>query len=333
MKVEHGGARPWLLDLSVNLNPLGTPDAVRQAIASASVSRYSDLDPARAVARLAADDELDPAQVLVTAGATEALRLVFAALVRPGDTVVAMTPSYGEYARLAELAGASFVAVPASPPAFEPPIAALEDAIRDHAPALAIVADPNNPTGVGWTESDATGLSETGATVVVDESFLPFAAPATRFPHTPNVIRVRSLTKVLAIPGVRVGYAVADEATIDAMRAQQDPWSVGSHGIAAAAAGGFWLEDLGRSKIAALREGLVARLAEAGVDAVPSSANFVLVDATRSPTLIDRLEGRGIAVRSGASFRLPDYVRIAVPRAEELRGVGHAIIAATPLTR
>lgn len=315
--VPHGGAPAGWLDLSVNLNPLGPPPAVRAAIAAAGYGTYADLDPAPAVERLARDSGVERSRIVVTAGATEALRLVTSALLPPDGRLLLLGPTYGEYQRLAHLASCSIREVRAEPPRFEPPVDAAAAAIRDFRPHLVVVCDPNNPTGRsvgadGWRRLLAAAGD---ARLLVDESFAPFPAPGSDVPlDDPRLVAVRSLTKLHAIPGVRAGFLVAAPDLASALRSLADPWSAGSHAIAAAAAGGWWLDEAQRRTIVAWRERLVAALEAHGLGTVPSDASFVLATvADGTDRLVAALAAERIAVRSCASFGLAGVVRIAVP--------------------
>lgn len=155
-------------------------------------------------------------------------------------------------------------------------------------------SNPHNPTGRLALAGDRAD--------VWDEAFYPLATG--RWTRGDGVV-VGSLTKLLACPGLRVGYV------LDGPPVRQPEWSV--NGLAAAA-----LPDLleavdlaaWAAGIARLRGRLVEVLQRAELDPEPSDANFVLV---RAPGLRDRLAPRGILVRDCASFALPDHVRIAVP--------------------
>ncbi|HEV8699194.1 MAG TPA: histidinol-phosphate transaminase [Candidatus Limnocylindrales bacterium] len=334
-RVPHGGAPAGWLDLSANLNPLGPPASVRAAIAAAGYGAFADLDPARAIDRLARDSGVDAGRVVVTAGATEALRLVTTWLLRPGSRLLIVGPTYGEYHRLGLLVGATIREVRAEPPYFDPPIDAIVAALRDFRPQLVVVCDPNNPTArsvgaAGWRRLlDAAR----DALVLVDESFAPFRAPGLDVPlDDPRVVVVRSLTKVLAIPGLRAGFLVAAPDLSAALRSLADPWSVGSHALAAAAAGGWGLAEDARRTIAAWREDLVAALEARGSTTIPPDANFVLATVSGSTDgFIEGLAADRIAVRSCASFGLAGVVRIAVPAPAGLARLAGALDRARSL--
>lgn len=319
----HGGAPAGWLEFSANLNPIGTPAAVVDAIAGASYGRYADLDPTRAEAHLAADAGVPADCVLLTAGATEAIRLVSAAFARDGTAVV-VGPTYSEYRRAVHLHGGRVIDMNASPPAFDPPIDAALAQLSTGAQLL-FLCDPNNPTGRGLRSDDLhriVGALPTGAPLALDQSFAPFTlsgASASAHLAAGDVLLVRSLTKVLATPGLRVGYVIAKPATIAMLRSAQDPWAVGAHGIAAAMAASWSLPSAVRQSVVDWRARLARALTTFGMQALPSQANFLLVHAgDTAQMLVAALAARRIAVRWCGTFGLPEYLRVAVrPPAEQ----------------
>ena len=179
-------------------------------------------------------------------------------------------------------------------------------------------SNPNNPTGVL--------AGDDGRADVWDEAFYPLATGRWTRGDTDAVV-VGSLTKLLACPGLRVGYVLApDGALIDRLRRRQPEWSV--NGLAAEA-----LPDLlervdlpaWAAATADLRAALVGLLRAHGLEPRPSDANWVLVDA---PGLRERLAPRRVVVRDCASFGLPGVARIAVPNTEGLARLEEALCAA-----
>lgn len=299
------------------------------AVAAARYDRYADLDVRAAELHLAADAGVPCASVLLTAGATEALRLVTVALAGPGARALIAGPTYGEYGRLAALAGAATEEVRAPEPSFDPPLAALARALEAPGHAIVVVADPNNPTGRSLGASgyrrllDALRAPEARqAILVVDQSFAPFAAaraPVGEILATGRAILVRSLTKRLAVPGIRVGYVLGPPRLLARLRAVRDPWPVAAHAIAAASAACWELGRSERARIVAWRRSLAGGLAAHGLRPVRSDANFVLAWAgPGAREILVGLARRRIAVRDATSFDLPGYLRIAVcPPAEQ----------------
>lgn len=179
-------------------------------------------------------------------------------------------------------------------------------------------SNPHNPTGRLAATDERAG--------VWDEAFYPLATGRWTRGDAGAVV-VGSLTKLLACPGLRLGYVLApDDRLVDAFRRRQPAWSV--NGLAAAA-----LPDLletvdlpgWASAVGMLRARLVGLLVSAGMVPEPSDANFVLV---RAPGLRSRLARHGVLLRDCATFGLPDHVRIAVPDAAGLVRLEEALCRA-----
>lgn len=321
--VAHGGAPRGWLDFSANLNPCGAPAAVRAALASAPYDTYGDLSQESATRQLARASGVRRDQALLTAGATEGLRLA-AGLLEPGDRALVVGPTYGEYARLARSRGALVEELRASAPSFRVPGRELARRIAADPPRLLFICDPNNPTGARLAPAALAALADAmspSSILVVDQSFLPFAGgapPAADLVKRGNVVLVRSLTKSLGAPGIRLGYLIARPALIARLAAARDPWTVGSHACAAAAVATWELPPRVRRQVRAWRSRLRAGLRDRGLDPLPSAANFVLVRVgSGAQTLVAALAARRIAVRGCGSFRLPEHVRVAVRPPEE----------------
>jgi N-succinyldiaminopimelate aminotransferase len=168
-------------------------------------------------------------EVLVTAGATEALAATILALTEPGDEVVTFEPFYDAYGAIIALAGATHVTVPLLAPDFQPDLDALASAVNDRT-ALIIVNDPNNPTGAVFgreTLQAIIALAERhGATIVTDEVYehLVFAGGA----HTPisslpggfeRSVSISSGGKTFNTTGWKIGWITAPHEIVQAILA------------------------------------------------------------------------------------------------------------------
>lgn len=262
-----------VLDLSASLNPVAPDPAPVVARHAGAVRRYPD--PAPATAALAAAMGVDPDRLVLTNGGAEAIALL--ASERPCGRVD--EPEFSLYRRHLQ-------------------------AVDPQAPRWR--SNPNNPTG---------RLAAAGERAAVwDEAFWPLAAGtwSRGDADAHGSVVVGSLTKLLACPGLRVGYVLtADPSLARRLEDNQPRWSV--NGPAAAALPELLAAaDLPAwsAAVAALRGALVGVLRRHGLDPLPSDANWVLVPA---PGLRDRLARSAICVRDCASFGMPGTVRIAVP--------------------
>ena len=229
-------------------------------------------DSRPATLALATAMDVDPGRLLLTNGGAEAIALVAAELGRGWVD----EPDFALYRR-------SLGALDTTGPRFR--------------------SNPHNPTGL------LAPATERAA--VWDEAFFPLATGGWTRGDADSIV-VGSLTKLLACPGLRVGYVLApDTAFIAQLHVRQPQWAV--NGLACGA-----LPELldavdlpaWSTRLATARAELVGRLGQHGLTAQPSDAAWVLLDA---PDLRAKLAPRGVLVRDCASFGLPGVVRIAVP--------------------
>jgi L-threonine-O-3-phosphate decarboxylase len=312
------------LDLSANLNPYGPPPAVLAAAAHADAGRYPEPNAGRLCRAIARFVGCTPAMVMAGNGSSELIFLAARAFGTPGRPGLVATPTFAEYGRALRAAGVHALELRC----FGPDGAGLEpaiDAARSAEPGVIFVCSPNNPTGDLLPDDRLEELRRAartvGAVLVIDEAYRELGGvPDSRWFEREGVVVLRSLTKLYAIPGLRVGYALGSPDLIGAMREQQPPWSVSAPAIAAALRALRERAFVRRSvaRIIEARARLTDGLRRAGFAVLGSDANFVLVEVGDAGSARKRLLERGIAVRDCSSFGLPSHVRIAVPRLEDV---------------
>ncbi len=146
----------------------------------------------------------------------------------------------------------------------------------------------------------------------MDEAYLPLCQDVQPMQPTPHVAVLRSLTKLFALPGLRLGYLVADRPVAAAVRAALPPWNVSQPAIAAGLAALAEPTAPVRAAIAALRGRLVARLAALRAGVVAANGTFVVVDVGDAAAFSAALLAHGARVRDCTSFGLPSLVRVGV---------------------
>jgi histidinol-phosphate/aromatic aminotransferase/cobyric acid decarboxylase-like protein len=317
VRVPHGSSDdPQVLDFSANTNPR-YPDGLAGAYSSA-------LQPARSYPaddyseyRIAAGEYVgcEPQWVVPTPGGLAAMRLAIGVTVRPDESVVVPTPSFGEYDREVRLQGGE-------------PVHVAHDAVLDTDPvdhAMVIVCNPNNPTGEAYDadalRSYAVRCREADTVLMIDEAFLGFTAEPS-LAGTAGVVAVRSLTKLFGLPGLRMGFAVATGDRHDRLAAARRTWNLS---VPAMAVGEFCM---GRSafvertheRVSGERDRLGERLSTR-FDVWPSDAPFLLLDAGSSEAAdraIDDARGHDVVIRDARTFRgLDSHVRVAVRLPDE----------------
>jgi len=315
-RVPHGGSDDAdLVDFSANVNP-ERPPGTAEVYESAfdAVGRYPDDGYPSFRGAAAGAVGCDPAQVVPTAGGLEAVRLAVETTVSAGDSVLVPAPSFGEYAREVRLQGAE--------PSFVAPGAVLDADPAAH--ALAVVCNPNNPTGGAYDDAAlrdfAARCRAAGTPLLVDEAFLGFTERPS-LAGADGVVVARSLTKLYGTPGLRAGFAVATGGLLDRLATARRAWTLGAP---AAAVGTHCLRQAEfaaatRERVERERERLRAALGER-FEVRPSAAPFLLVDVGDRDvgSLVAALRERGVAVRDATTFRgLDSHVRVAVRTPDE----------------
>ena len=329
-ELEALGLQPKdVIDFSVCSNPLGPSPNVLEALRTVPPERYPDRECLALRRALAGHLRVRVEQIVVGNGTSELLSLIATAFLRPPtpdsrDAVVVFAPTFGEYRRAAELAGA-LVQIWEScvEDGFVPVAEATRKRLQSLRPRIAFLCQPNNPTGTVYPLDaiKAWSAASPHTLFVVDEAYLAFAAgvTSTLVLDAPNVLVLRSMTKDYALAGLRLGYAVGPEPLVSAVASMRPPWNVNAY---AQAAGVAALDDdvFLRDTLSALRhekDRLTRAIAEIGFEVLPSEVHFFLVNVGCGADVRVALLREAILVRDCASFGLPQYVRIAPRRSEE----------------
>ena len=320
MELVHGG--DWAgyraefgrdaLDFSANVSPLGLPAGVAAAITAAlpTADRYPDPLCRELRAKLTAAEGVPAEQILCGNGAADLIfRLVLA--LRPRRALLP-APTFAEYAAALDTVGCTITRFMLDE---VNDFAVTEAFINAVTPEIDLVflCQPNNPTGQvtppALVEKMLRRCVACGAVLVVDECFLDFLPArdeltAKAFLHdTPNLIVLKAFTKLYAMAGVRLGYALCSNAALlDKMRAAGQPWAVSSLAQAAgvAALQETAYADAVRALIEVQRPRLAAGLRTLGLWVVDGQANYLLFNAPAD--FGGKLRRRGAVVRSCANY-------------------------------
>lgn len=304
MSVYHGGdvwqgsAPGDYLDFSANLNPEGPPEWVRAAMAAGleNAAWYPDVRSRAALGGLAGRLDLPEDCLLPANGGIEAAAL--AAGLRGNAPCAIAQPTFQEYGRLC---GAHRDVSRAALAAYRP------------GPGEWLwLCNPNNPTGEALPREAVLALlarlEAAGGRLVVDEAFVDYCpehSVADCVAEHPALLVLGSLTKVLAIPGVRLGYLAAHPTVIAGLRAGLAPWRLNcvAEAVAAALPGHGGDFERIRALNAKRRAGFAAALEGVGARVFPSEANFLLCDFGRDMgPAIEALRERNILVRPCGMF-------------------------------
>ena len=316
-------------DYSVSLNPIGPPPGLFEFLARSakSVINYPEPWNASMIAAVASHHKVPQPAVVPGSGSTPLIYLIPRVLSPQKAVIVA--PAFAEYGQALEVSGLTPQYVAASP---EEDFLVTEETVRlalALKPDLVFVANPANPTGRLVPDKAMDRLvkasqTRNGPFLVVDEAFIDFCLGARSLvplaSTSPKIMVLRSMTKIFAVPGLRLGYAVCGDPDLVAdMRTLAGPWSIST---VAQLAAPFLLKQraflaktpkmLAKYR-AILQEGL------AGFRQYPSDANFILLDLD-DPKDSFRTDLEARLARSGIIFRNasdmpgvpPGHVRLAV---------------------
>ncbi|RDB44078.1 threonine-phosphate decarboxylase [Halomonas sp. DQ26W] len=323
-----------VIDFSANFNPLGPPSWLMERLAAslAELNVYPDPDYTEACRAIAWAEGLTPEQVRLTNGGAEAIFLAAALLAKQGARrAVVVQPTFCEYERACRHYGIGVQHLALEAGSFALDEARALEGIRD-ADAV-FLCRPNNPTGT-LIERDQVEclLAEShrcGTTLVVDEAFVDFVSPDERL--TPllarydNLLLLRSMTKLYAIPGLRLGYLLGDGPTVDRIAELQLPWSVNTlaAGLVERLLGDRNFLERTQEWISIEGPWLQRELEALGLRVVPSRANFLLLQgrtkAQAAPLLLEYLARSGFLARHTHNFMGLDgaWLRIAVRSRQE----------------
>ena len=323
----HGGdiyRNRVTLDFSANVNPLGTPEPVKQAIrkAAETVDRYPD--PYCTALRKALSERLgvSPEAIVCGNGGAELIYQIAAAL-KPKRTLLPV-PSFADY----EAALAAVDCAPTFFPLRRETGFALDDSVLDaitESVDLLMLCSPNNPTGrsvePGLLRRILDRCRKTGTWIFLDESFYGLTDADRQDSLIPDlfdgdrVLVLRAFTKTYGMAGVRLGCCVTKNRAMTASLTElSQPWNVSTVAQAAGLRAldcDEWVHKA-RALIAAEKPYLIRALQTRGIAVLYGDANYLLLSGV--PTLYEKLLEKGILVRDCANYRelCKGDVRVAV---------------------
>jgi threonine-phosphate decarboxylase len=235
-KYEHGG-KVWdgvpdrWIDFSANINPFGCPPSIRNEIVKATsyMEYYPDANMKSATDNISNYLGIDKGYVLPTNGGISALDHIVRSI-KP-KRVIIIAPCFVEYRHIAKVNGANVVVLPLLKDRHEV-VLPIND-IRENAKSgdMLILCNPVNPIGHVFTQNELVAcldiMNSCGGYLVIDEAFIDYCPENTMvklIEDNDRLIIAGSLTKMFAIPGVRLGYICANSKTIDTMHKMQMPW-------------------------------------------------------------------------------------------------------------
>lgn len=329
----HGGdiyRNQIRLDFSVNTNPLGMPDSVREALHQAveEAEHYPDIHAQELTKAVAERLRISEKRLVFGNGASELFHAVLHA-VKPSKILIPV-PSFLGYEEAAKAMDCEVIFYEMKKEEKFCLTERILDAL-DESISLVFLANPNNPVG-NLVEPElifkiAEKCRQCDITLVLDECFMELTGKEmthsflNQLDEFPNVVVVRAFTKLYAIPGVRLGYLICEQTLAEKIRLQLPEWNLSVFAQRAGVAAIKEQEYVARAVVCIQTQRLFLReeLKAAGCNVFDSDADYLLFYSEKK--LYELFLQRGILIRDCSNFRglQRGYYRIAVKSEEQNR--------------
>jgi histidinol-phosphate aminotransferase len=319
---EQGIPAKDIIKLASNENPLGPSPAAIAAIQQAiqNLHLYPDGNAFYLKSKLAERLGVEHSNLILGNGSNEIIEFIGHALIGPGVDVIVSQYCFAVYPIVTKLFGGNLITVPARH--FGHDLGAMLDAVTPNTRVM-FVANPNNPTGTLAPRGDVVRLINqlpSSVLLVMDEAYLDYLEdpidllPLVRLGFKPNLILMRTFSKIYGLAGLRLGYGIGHPEFIAALEKIRQPFNINSVIQAGATAALYDTEHLRRTR-QNNAQGLnffIREFRQMNLEYVPSAANFVLAKVGDGQRVFEELQKRGVIVRQMAGYGLPQWIRISM---------------------
>ena len=324
---ELGADAASIIKLASNENPLGPSPKALAAMRAALESSHLYPDGGGYYLREALATKLGLARenIILGTGSNEVLEFLGHAFLNRDDEVITSQHAFIAYKLIAAVFGARTIETPS--PDLRHHLDAMLAAITPRT-RLIFIANPNNPTGTLLTQAEIdhfVAALPDNIVVAFDEAYFEYVdgPPDTvKFVRDrPNVIVLRTFSKIQGLASLRIGYGIAHPELIQVLQKTRQPFNV--NGLAQTAAVAALQDEQHQHETKRItdegRAYLQQEFAAMKLDFVPSAANFVLVRVGNGLAVFKQLLARQIIVRALKGYNLPDWVRISIGTMEQNR--------------
>lgn len=300
-------------------------EAVSQAMSDASL--YPDPDWRELREAISRVHGVDPASVLCGAGSMELIASLGRAYLGPGRSLVTTQYAYAFIQTVAQFTECQLIAVPERD--FHVDVDKILSAVRPDT-SIVFIANPGNPTGTRIANTEIrrlhAALPQT-VLLIVDEAYGEFSddaeAPLFDLARSGNCVILRTFSKAYGLAGMRVGWGMFPGVVATQVRKVLNPNNVSMASQAAATAAMLdqvYMRETCRLT-AGIRDRFADRLADLAIKTVPSSTNFILIDAgsaAAASAMMAALKAEGVLLRGMAGYGLPHCVRATIGLQDEM---------------
>jgi histidinol-phosphate aminotransferase len=311
-KVE--GGQHAEIKLNQNESPFDVPMWLKEEIIGEFIkepwNRYPDILPYRGMQAYADFLGISPDSVMMSNGSNEMLYTIFLACLGPGRKVLVPDPSFSLYEKIALLLQSRIVRVPMRPNLDFDTEAILQTA-HDEDVDVIVISTPNNPTSKSLTFDDVRLIAESSdAIVLVDEAYIEFSRQRSileLIDELPNLVVLRTMSKALALAGIRIGFAIANPLLMAELAKPKIPFA--SSRLAEITLiqvlANYSLVTDAVLYILHERDKLFNELLSIeGVEPFSSDTNFLIIRVSDAEAVFQSLRHEGILVRNVSGYHL-----------------------------
>lgn len=314
-----------VVQIASNENPYGMSQKVQKAVLGGMEGLHRYPNNQELCQELADIHGLSGSQVAVGSGSNDLLDLVARVYLDDGDEAISGQYTFSVYAIATQTVGATNIVTPTK--SFGVDLTAMQEAITDKTKVIWLV-NPNNPTGTFLPYEEIYAFMKSIPShiiTVLDEAYFEYLDPEQQtdtvqwLNEFPNLIIMRTFSKIYGLAGLRVGYCFAAPEIIDMINRTRLPFNVNNLALLAASEAirdqDFVHYSYTQNKIE--RKYLQEGFERLGITFIPSSTNFVVVELKDVPAIFKALLKKGIITRPLAGYGLPDHLRITVGKHAE----------------
>jgi len=268
---------------------------------------------------------VSPEQIFVGSGGDEIISNLIFAFAGPGRDVIIPTPAFSSYEIFANVAGSNVIKVPLKlyegdkEWKWQLDVEQIKKYYKKDTPQMMFLCYPNNPTGNYFDDDQILELiRDFNGVVAIDEAYFEFGGKTfvDYLDSIPNIVIIRTFSKLFSLAGLRVGYAIGHEELLYELNKVKLPYNVSLFSQIAAAEvlkEASWIQNM-KNEIISSRDELKIGLREIpGIRVYPSSTNFFLCELEKSRDVVyEELLKRGILVRRLNDERLENTLRFCV---------------------
>ncbi|MGM0366243.1 MAG: histidinol-phosphate transaminase [Actinomycetota bacterium] len=313
--------------LASNENILGPAPQVKEAICRAvdNVNYYPDANCSDLRQKLSKTYGLPAENIIIGNGTDQIIEMLCDCFIGPGNNIVIADPTFLIYEKAALKCGGSVKKIPLKD--YRQDVGAMVSGVLEDT-SMIFFTSPHNPTGTNITREEFKFVLDNvdrDVLVVIDEAYCEYVQSEDSISSLnyvrdfPNLVLLRTFSKIFGLAGLRTGFGIAHRQVIDALNKIRLPFNVNSLGQAGASAALDYLQYIqeAREKVTQEKEKFYAACSDNGIGFIRSYANFILLKTGKySPEIVQGLLREGFIVRPGSNLGVDGFIRVTVSVAD-----------------